>query len=234
MQGDDKDGSVLRNFAFDIAFFGGTAFFVLVSFPAMLLGRGAFRAVVHGWSGWHRKCARWLLGIHVKVEGDLPETGAIIALRHESHFEAIDLPTLLHLPAIFAKAELLRIPLWGASGAAYGLIGVERAQGARTLRGMITVARKYISAGRVLAIFPEGTRIPHGERAPLQSGFAGLYKMLALPVVPVAIDSGPLYQRRWKRAGTITYRVGETIEAGLPRDEIEARVLDAINALNPA
>ena len=72
----------------------------------------------------------------------------------------------------------------------------------------------------------------HGTQPPLQSGFAGLYKLLGLPVVPVALDSGPCYHRRWKRRGTITIRVGEPIPAGLPRDEIEARVVAAINVLN--
>ena len=47
------------------------------------------------------------------------------------------------------------------------------------------------------------------------------------------LDSGALYQRRWKRRGTITYRFGETIAAGLAREEIEARVSVAINQLNP-
>jgi 1-acyl-sn-glycerol-3-phosphate acyltransferase len=34
------------------------------------------------------------------------------------------------------------------------------------------------------------------------------------------------------RSGTITYKVGEEIPAGLPREEIEARVHAAINVLN--
>ena len=66
----------------------------------------------------------------------------------------------------------------------------------------------------------------------LQSGFAGLYKLLALPVVPVAVNSGPLYHRRWKRPGTITLHFGEPIPPGLTREEIEAQVHAAINLLN--
>jgi 1-acyl-sn-glycerol-3-phosphate acyltransferase len=81
-------------------------------------------------------------------------------------------------------------------------------------------------------IFPEGTRVPHGERGTLQSGFAGLYKLLGLPVVPVAVNSGPLYHRGLKRPGTITYRFAEPIQPGLPRAEVEARVTEAINTLN--
>ncbi|MFN7157438.1 MAG: 1-acyl-sn-glycerol-3-phosphate acyltransferase, partial [Erythrobacter cryptus] len=51
--------------------------------------------------------------------------------------------------------------------------------------------------------------------------------------VPIAVDSGPTYHRLIKRPGQITYKVGETIPAGLPREQIEARVEAAINALNP-
>jgi 1-acyl-sn-glycerol-3-phosphate acyltransferase len=97
---------------------------------------------------------------------------------------------------------------------------------------MLTSAKAYSADGRPLVIFPEGTRVPFGERRELQAGFAGLYKMLGLPVVPVATNSGPLYHRRWKLPGTVTFRIGEMIPPGLPREEIEARVQDAINALN--
>ena len=74
--------------------------------------------------------------------------------------------------------------------------------------------------------------MPHGERRRLQAGFAGLYKALGLTVIPVAVDSGPLYHRGLKLPGRITYRFGEAIPPGLDRAEVEARVLDAINALN--
>ena len=55
-----------------------------------------------------------------------------------------------------------------------------------------------------------------------------------MPVVPVALDSGRLWSRGLvKRPGTIHVKVGEMIPAGLKRDEIEARVHAAINAINP-
>lgn len=225
-------GNVLRSLAFYLAFYLGTVVYVLVALAALPFSRKAFVSVVLGWSAFHRACVTGLLGIRVVVEGTVPREGVLVAMRHESFFEAIDLPNLLHLPAIIAKAELLRIPLWGHVAGVYGLIAVERDQGAKALRAMLTSARALVSEGRVLAIFPEGTRVPHGSRPPLQAGFAGLYKLLGLPVVPIAVDSGPLYHRLWKRRGTITIRVGETIPAGLPREAIEARVQDAINVLN--
>jgi 1-acyl-sn-glycerol-3-phosphate acyltransferase len=227
-----RPGDVLRSLAFYVAFYGGTLLYVGAAFLASLIGRRAFLRAVLGWSRYHRGCVTGLLGIRVAFEGELPHRHVLIAMTHESFFVAIDGPNLVGNPAIFAKAELLRIPLWGWAATTYGLIPVEREQGAKALRTMLAAAKARLAEGRPLVIFPEGTRVPHGEWPDLRSGFAGLYKLLGLPVVPAAIDSGPCYHRAWKRRGTITIKVGEAIPPGLPRAEVEARVHAAINALN--
>lgn len=225
--------AIARSLLFYPVFYVGSIFFVLFTAAMIPFGAGAIRAGVHGWTAWHRLCARYLLGIRVRVEGRASSDPALYVMKHESFFEAIDAPTLFNLPAPFAKAELFAIPGWGKAALAYGLVPVEREAGAKALRTMIREAQARIVDGRPLVLFPEGTRTPHGQRGPLQSGFAGLYKLLALPVIPVAVNSGPLYHRRWKRSGTITYRFGEPIPPGLPRREVERQVQDAINALNP-
>ena len=133
---------------------------------------------------------------------------------------------------MFAKQELFGIPGWGYSALIYGLIPVARDKGAKTLREMLALAKQRVDEGRPLVIFPEGTRVEQGTRPGLQAGFAGLYKLLKLPVVPIAVDSASTYHHVVKRPGRITYKVGETIPAGLPREEVEARVHAAINVLN--
>ena len=223
---------VARSIAFYVVFYLGSVFFVVGAVASIGVGERPFRWFVRGWSKYHRRCARFLLGIRVRCDGAPSPTPVLYALRHESFFEAIDLPHLLGHPAVIAKAELMRIPLWGRAATHWGLISVERDQGAKALRHMVVEARKLVAQGRPLAIFPEGTRVPSGQTRPLQSGFAALYKLLALPVVPVALDSGRLYHRWIKRPGAMTYRFGEAIPPGLPREEIEARVTAAINALN--
>lgn len=224
---------VLRSLAFYLAFYGATLLIVVACIAVLLLGsRNGFRRTVHSWSAWQRLCCRHLLGITIRVEGQLPDGPVLVALKHESFFEAIDLPQLLPTPGVFAKAELMRIPLWGLAGRRYGLVSVEREQGAKALRHMLGEAKALVAEGRPLAIFPEGTRVPHGRQPELKSGFAGLYKLLNLPVVAVALDSGPLYHRWIKQPGVITYKLSEPIPPGLPRDEAEARVRSAINALN--
>lgn len=224
--------SVLRSLLYYPLFYGVSFFLVAGAAVASLIGRDALRRLVRMWTDWHRWCVNHILGIEVRIKGEIPQGAVLLAIKHESFFEAIDMPTLFEFPSVFAKRELFNIPLWGHSAVVYGLIPVSRDGGAKALRQMIGTARTMVEDNRPLVIFPEGTRVPHGERRPLQSGFAGLYKLLGLPVVPVAVNSGPLYHRRWKRSGTVTYRFGEAIPAGLPRDEVEKRVLDAMNALN--
>lgn len=224
---------LLRNIAFYTVFWIGSFIVTSGAFVTSRLDPKLFRGFVHAWSRLQRWCVTRLIGAPLVIEGE-PASGPVLyAVKHESFFEAIDAPTLFRLPGVFTKAELFRIPGWGPAARTYGLVEVDREAGAKTLMTMMRQARKLSAEGRPLVIFPEGTRVPHGERRPLQAGFAGLYKVLGLPVVPVACDSGPTYHRWLKTRRPITYRFGEPIPPGLPREEIEARVLDAINALNP-
>ena len=222
----------LRSLVFYPVFYGISALLVIASVVAVALGREKLRGVVALWGNWHRWCLKAILGITITLEGELPDGPVLIAVKHESYFEAIDMPRLFRFPTVFAKRELFLIPGWGYSARVYGLIPVARDKGAKALREMIKTARARVAEGRPLVIFPEGTRVEHGDKVSLQSGFAGTYKLLGLPVVPIAVNSGPIYHRLIKRPGTITYKVGETIPAGLKRAEIEARVHTAINALN--
>jgi 1-acyl-sn-glycerol-3-phosphate acyltransferase len=99
---------------------------------------------------------------------------------------------------------------------------------------MLAAGKKAIADGRPIILFPEGSRIPHGEQPPLGAGMAALYRMLRLPIVPIALDSGRFSPKGSfiKRSGVVTMRVGEMIPPGLPREEVEARVHKAINVLN--
>ena len=224
--------AALRSLAFYIMFYGGSVVLVSAAVVAVVARNAWLRPVVAKWGDWHLWCVENVLGIEVVLDGALPEGPVLIAVKHESFFEAIDTPRLFTDPAVFAKQELFGIPGWGYSALTYGLIPVARDKGAKTLREMIGVAKDRVAEGRPLVIFPEGTRVAHSTQPGLQAGFAGLYKLLRLPVVPIAVDSGATYHHVVKRPGRITYKVGQTIPAGLPREEVEAKVHAAINALN--
>lgn len=225
---------IVRSTLYAMLFYGATILWVVASACASLLGQKPLLATVRGWGFTHRWLSRWILGQRIFVVGELPQEPILIVLKHESMFETIDLLCMFNAPAIAAKQELLDIPGWGGIARLYGLIGIDRESGAKALRHLKRQATAAVKAGRPIVLFPEGTRIPHGKRVPLRSGFAALYQLLKLPVLPIAVDSGRLSPRGSfiKRPGVITYKVGEIIPPGLPRAEAEARAEDAINALN--
>jgi 1-acyl-sn-glycerol-3-phosphate acyltransferase len=222
----------LRSLAYALVFYPGTVLYVLAGFLVMPFGRSAVRRDADAWAAFNRFCARYLLSIRSRIEGAVPKGAVIVALKHQSMFETTEIALMLDTPATVMKADLGRIPLWGKLTRVYGIIPVDREGGGAALRRMLRAAEEAVEEGRPIAIFPEGTRVAPGEKPPLQPGFAGLYRALKLPVVPVALDSGRLWPRRGpKRPGTVTFRFGEPIPPGLPRKEIEARVHAAINAL---
>ena len=222
----------VRSMLFSAVFYGGSVLYVLICFVALPFGRGAVRAIADHWARFHSWCVRFLLGIRTRIEGQPPTRPVLVAAKHQSMFETLELVTLLDTPAVVMKRELGEIPLWGRLARKYGIITVDRAGGAKALRTLLRQAEEAIGEGRPIVIFPEGTRVPPGEKPELQPGFAGLYRALNLPVVPLALDSGLVWPRRGaKRPGTIRMRFGEPIPAGLPRKEIEALVHSAINAL---
>ena len=223
----------LRSGLFALLFYPGTLLYVLMILASTAVSERAVRYWVHAWALFHYWLARRVLGIRFEWDGVIPDGPYLIAVKHQAMVEAVDSLRFATSPVVVMKRELSNMPLWGKAARAYGVIGVDRDAGAAALREMMVAAKKAAASGRPVIIFPEGTRVPVGDRPPLQSGFAGLYRVLGLPVVPVALDSGKLWPRGFvKQSGTIHFKVGEIIPPGLKRDEVEARVHAAINALN--
>lgn len=225
--------ALVRSLFFTLLFYPGTLVYVLGVILVSPLGDRPVQAVVHGWSNFHHWLVTRLLGIRMVVDGRVPDGAFLIAFKHEAMVETIEALRLARTPVVVMKRELTQIPLFGWVTRRYGIIGVDREAGASALRTMLAEGRKAVEQKRPVVIFPEGTRVPHGSRPELRPGFAGLYRSLGLPVVPVAHDSGRLWGKGLvKRRGTIRFKVGEVIPAGLRREEIEGRVREAINALN--
>ena len=222
----------VRSMIYAAIFYPLTVVWVLVGVAAAVFGSGPARAVAHSWTRMHHLLAKTVVGIDTRVEGELPAGPVLIAVKHQSMYETLEVVRFADTPTIVIKRELLRIPFFGWLVRRYGAISVDRDAGAKALRAMLEQGKAAIAAGRPIIIYPEGTRVRVGETPPLKSGFAGLYRALGLPVVPVALDSGRVWGKNLpRRSGTVRFRIGETIPPGLKREEIEARVHRAINAL---
>jgi 1-acyl-sn-glycerol-3-phosphate acyltransferase len=224
--------AALRSTLFALLFYPGTLVFVLAVIVLAPLGDPTVRAIVHGWARFHHRLMVHVLGIRFVMEGTIPDGPFLIAMKHQSMAEAVDTLVLARTPVVVMKRELSHMPLFGWVARRYGVIGVDREAGPGALRVMMGEAKAAVATGRPVIIFPEGTRVPVGQTPELKPGFAGLYRVLGLAVVPIALDSGRLWPRSFvKQSGVVRLVVGETIPAGLKRAEIERRVHVAINVL---
>jgi 1-acyl-sn-glycerol-3-phosphate acyltransferase len=227
--------AVLQSLLYAAIFYPLTALWVVGGLAASLFGQGPTLAVVLSWVNLHHWLVRHVLGVRIRVDGSIPPGPHLIAVKHQSMLETLEMVRLSNLPVIVIKKELSDLPLFGLMTRRYGVIPVERSAGARALRALVEQGKEAVASGRPVIIYPEGTRVRVGEMPELRSGFAALYRALGLPVVPVATDSGRLWGRGLvHRSGTVTLSVGETIPPGLSREAIEKRVHDAINVLESA
>ena len=224
--------AVLRSLLYAILFYPLTLACVLAGILATAFGPRPTFAVVLCWAGLNHWLVEHILGIRIRVEGIIPTGPHLIAVKHQSMLETLEMFRLTDFPVVVIKKELADLPLFGWLTRRYGIIAVERTAGAKALRAMLAEGRRALASGRPLLIYPEGTRVPVGEAPPLRSGFAALYRALDVPVVPIAVDSGRLWGRGLvHRSGTMTIKVGKSIPPDLRREEVEARVHAAINAL---
>jgi 1-acyl-sn-glycerol-3-phosphate acyltransferase len=102
---------------------------------------------------------------------------------------------------------------------------------------MSAAAGDVLAQGRPVLIFPEGTRKKPGAPPDYKPGVAGLYGMLEVACVPVALNSGVYWTGFLKRPGTITLEFLEAIPPGLKRADfmalLEKRIETATAALLP-
>src|SRR3546814_15576153 len=84
----------LPSLVYSAVFYGLTVPIVILALPIAFNPR-LLKPYVHGWAHFHQWCARWLLGIRLKVEGTLPAEHVLVAAKHESAYETISLIGLL-------------------------------------------------------------------------------------------------------------------------------------------
>ncbi len=132
--------NAVRSLLYALVFYPGSVLYVLAGILVIPLGRGAVRRVADAWAGFNRVCARRLLGIRTRIEGEVPSGPVLVAVKHQSMFETTEIALILDTPATVMKSELGRIPLWGRLTRVYGIIPVDRDGGAAALRSLLRAA----------------------------------------------------------------------------------------------
>ena len=124
----------------------------------------------------------------VRVYGreNIPTEGAVIlAANHASNIDPPLMASLIDRPVSYmAKIELFENPIFGAAIRRCHAFPVKRGE---SDRGAIKAAVNVLKEGRVLGLFPEGTRSKTGELRKAEAGVALIAAMTGAPIVPVAI-----------------------------------------------
>jgi len=159
----------------------------------------------------------WICGLKIHIEGteNLPEQKAIVMSKHQSTWETISLRGLLapHQSWIL-KQELMNIPIFGGALKRSQAIPIDRKAGRRAVITVVKEGIERLEKGRLVVVFPEGTRTAPGERKKYGMGGAILAEKSGYPVIPIAHNAGVYWKRRGvkKYPGTIQVRVGTAIE----------------------
>jgi 1-acyl-sn-glycerol-3-phosphate acyltransferase len=222
----------LRASLFNVLFYVTTVLFLGLGSPLLFGPRS--------WAMWalalHARTELWLLqmivGTKLEVRGSekLPKGACLVASKHQSAWETFALIPLFRDPAYLMKRELFWIPFHGWFSYKFKMIPVDRDKGPAALRRMLAEAKTRAAAGREIIIFPEGTRRAPGAPPDYKTGVFLLYEALALPCVPVALNSGLFWPRRsFKRyPGTIIVEFLDPIPPGLTKREFLPRLQTTI------
>jgi 1-acyl-sn-glycerol-3-phosphate acyltransferase len=124
-----------------------------------------------------------------KAEGleNIPRKGAfIVAANHSSYFDFISLVAVLPRRVYFLAAEkFYKSKFWYPLVAGSGQIKVDR--GNSDKKEVYEKVFSLLNKGKVLGIFPEGTRSPDGKIGKTFTGVAKFALTAKVPVVPVGI-----------------------------------------------
>lgn len=218
----------LRSLLFNVGFYLWTLVIGLYGAPLLLAPRRYVMEFGRLWASGALGLLAWTIGLRHEIRGieNLPQGAAIIALKHQSSWDTIILPVIFRHPAIVIKHELAWLPIYGWYAVRAGGIPVDRGAGASALKHMLARAKKALAEDRPIAIFPEGTRTAVGARLPYHPGVAALYTQLAVPLVPVAVNSGVFWGRRsfLKFPGRIVLEILPAIPPGQPRRKVMAEL----------
>lgn len=158
-----------------------------------------------------------------KVEGleHVPSSGPVIlASNHLAVMDSFYLPLVVRRRITFlAKSEYFTGT--GVKGwfqrwffTAVGQVPIDRTD-ADSARAALTTAKQVLDQGKVLGMYPEGTRSPDGRLYKGKTGLARLALQTGVPVIPVAMIGTNVVNppgSNMLRFGRVTVRFGEPMD----------------------
>ncbi len=205
-----------RSFFFYLGLIPLTIIYAVVSISILPLKRPLRYRIITGWAD---ACLKWLkftCKLTWAVEGaeNVTEKPGVIMCKHQSAWETISLQLIFPKQSQVLKRELLWIPFFGWGLASLNPIAIDRKSSVRSLKTVLKKGEERIQHGWWVLIFPEGTRIPVGEKGQYKQTAAALARQLDCPLIPVAHNAGAFWARKsfQKKEGVIKVVIGRPIQ----------------------
>ena len=214
----------VRTFLFLLVYYALIFFYGVFGVILWLFPPRWREAFVVSWTRLIMFFARIILRITIEIEGreNIPKTPCVVLANHQSELETYVLQTLFTPTSTILKKELLRIPFFGWGLRLLKPIAIDRSNQKQALKQVQQQGKLRLMQGRSVLVFPEGTRVAKGERKKYAKSGANLAMTAAVPIVPVAHNTGDYWANgnRVKRSGTIRFVIGKPIR--IDKDDAQA------------
>ena len=213
---------------------------LLILLARVLGAKGDVRyAIAQKWLKLSVDSARVIMGIRYAVQGqeNLPvgETSpAILLVKHQSTYETFLMPAIMPHPLAYVfKKELLSVPFFGWAMSRMDMIHIDRSQRAQAFQKVVSQGKRLMAQGVWVIMFPEGTRIPRGQKGVYKTGGTRLAIEAGVPVIPIAVTSAKCWPTKAfiKKPGVVDISIGKAISStGRQPDELMQEVENWIEA----
>ena len=191
---------------------------LILLFPFMLLAlpvQGGAHKMAQIWVRILNWSLKHIIGLKYRLIGaeNIPNRPSIICAKHQSGWETLALQEIFPPQVYVAKRELFKIPFFGWGLKLVKTIGIDRSNSREASKQLMEQGMARKNEGYWITIFPEGTRLPPGEKGRYKLGGARMAKMFEMDIVPVSLNSGEFWPKNafLKHPGTITVIINPVI-----------------------
>jgi len=228
---------LIRSIIFNASMYLAMLVLGIVYLPYALLTRDGALKACHAYCRYVRWSASWMIGLKTEVRGEPPTGEVMVAAKHQSFLDVLMIFGAIPRGKFIMKSILKYAPIIGQYALRIGCIPVDRGKRGQAIRKMLADVEAGRAQSGQLIIYPQGTRIPPGVKAPYKVGTAALYKELEQPCVPVAANVGVFWPKRgfYRKPGLAVVEFLEPIQPGLTTAEylevLEERIETRSDAL---
>lgn len=157
---------------------------------------GIYDWIAHNWA----RSVLVAAGVRIRIKGaerlrESADAPRVFASNHVSWFDVFVLASIVPRFAFVAKAELLKIPIFGPGALAAGTVPIDR-NNRKSAFASYEEAAARIAGGRSVIVFPEGTRGKAYSLRPFKKGPFVLAIASRAPVVPTIVyGTLPIFPR---------------------------------------